>query len=108
MIAYEDVLEAIADRTRREILQQLARGPAAVGELTDHLSVSRPAVSQHLRVLLDAGLVRFESKGTRNVYRLDRTGFDALRAWLDSFWQDVLDAFETYASEHPDREARNR
>lgn len=99
MAAYEGVLEAIADRTRREILEQLTRGPAAVGELAEELPVSRPAVSQHLRVLLDAGLVRFESAGTRNVYSLDRAGFDTLRTWLDSFWDDVLGAFETYANQ---------
>jgi len=73
------------------------RGPAAVRELAERLPVSRPAVSQHLRVLLDAGLVDFDRRGTSNVYRLERTGFDALRAWLDSFWNDVLDAFEAYA-----------
>ena len=107
MAAYEGVLEAIADKTRREILEQLTRGSAAVGELADELPVSRPAVSQHLRVLLEAGLVRFESAGTRNVYSLDRTGFETLRTWLDSFWDDVLGAFETYANEQS-RERRNR
>ena len=99
MAAYESVLEAVADKSRRQILEQLSRGPAAVGELADRLPVSRPAVSQHLRVLLDAGLVRFEPLGTKNVYSLDRAGFDTLRTWLDSFWNDVLGAFETYANE---------
>lgn len=56
-------------------------------------------MSQHLRVLLDAGLVQYEPHGTRNVYRLERTGFDALRTWLDAFWQEVLDAFEAYAND---------
>ena len=101
MAAYEAVLDAIADRTRRDILEQLTRGPAAVNELAAHLPISRPAVSQHLRVLLEAGLVRYESEGTRNVYRLERAGFDTLRSWLDSFWDDVLDAFETYANQSP-------
>jgi DNA-binding transcriptional ArsR family regulator len=99
VLAYEGVLDAVADRTRREILEQLTRGPLAVSELADGLPVSRPAVSQHLRVLRDAGLVRFEPQGTRNVYRLDRTGFDTLRAWVDSFWDDVLGAFEAYADQ---------
>ena len=97
MATYEAVLEAVVDRTRRDILEQLTHGPAAVNEIAEQLPVSRPAVSQHLRVLLEAGLVRFEPDGTRNVYRLERAGFDELRAWLDSFWQDVLDAFEAYA-----------
>jgi DNA-binding transcriptional ArsR family regulator len=94
---YQAVLEALADGTRREILEQLAERPAAVSELAARLPVSRPAVSQHLRVLLDAGLVGFHEEGTRNVYRLERAGFEELRAWLDGFWQDVLDRFEAYA-----------
>jgi DNA-binding transcriptional ArsR family regulator len=68
-----------------------------VNEIADGLPVSRPAVSQHLRVLRDAGLVDFEPHGTRNLYRLDRAGFDELRHWLDTYWQEVLDAFEGYA-----------
>jgi DNA-binding transcriptional ArsR family regulator len=95
--AYQAVLEALADTTRRDILERLKHGPAAVNEIADGLPISRPAVSQHLRVLLRAGLVQYEAAGTRNVYRLERTGLDALRTWLDAFWQDVLDAFEAYA-----------
>jgi DNA-binding transcriptional ArsR family regulator len=93
------VLDALGDRTRRDILEQLASGPVAVSELADQLPVSRPAVSQHLRVLREAGLVQFSSRGTKNLYRLDPTGFDELRTWLDSFWQHVLDAFVAYADE---------
>jgi DNA-binding transcriptional ArsR family regulator len=96
---YETVLDALADGTRRKILVQLVRGPAPVSKLAEQLPVSRPAVSQHLRVLLDAGLVVFDQSGTRNVYRLDRSGFDTLRIWLDSFWDDVLGAFEMYANQ---------
>ena len=101
MAAYEAVLFALADGTRRDILDQLAVRPAAVSQLADRLPVSRPAVSQHLRILLDAGLVQFDAEGTRNVYRLEREGFDVLRSWLDSFWQHVLDAFESHANQLP-------
>ena len=97
MATYETVLEALGDRTRRAIIGELAAGAAPVQELAEHLPVSRPAVSQHLRVLLDAGLVAFEPDGTRNVYRLDRTGFDELRGWLDDFWTEVLGSFESHA-----------
>ena len=95
--SYEAVLEALADPTRRSIVSQLARGPVTVGVLAGRLPVTRPAVSQHLQVLLGAGLVSYETRGTRNVYRLEQSGFEELRHWLDGFWQDVLDAFETYS-----------
>jgi DNA-binding transcriptional ArsR family regulator len=98
---YHATLDALGDPTRRAIVERLARGPAPVAQLAQGLPVSRPAVSQHLRVLLDAGLVAYETVGTRNVYRLDRAGFEALRGWLDGFWGDVLDAFEEYADKHP-------
>lgn len=98
MATYEAVLDALADRTRREIVKQLTRGPAPVSKIAEQLPVSRPAVSQHLRVLLDARLVEFDPSGTKNVYRLERSGFDALRTWIDSFWDDVLGAFEAYAN----------
>lgn len=98
MATYEAVLDALADGTRRTILEQLVRGPAPVSKIAEALPVSRPAVSQHLRVLLDAGLVEFDHTGTRNLYRLERAGFDTLRSWLDSFWEDVLGAFEAYAN----------
>ncbi len=98
---YQEALDALGDPTRRAIVERLARGPAAVALLAEGLPVSRPAVSQHLRVLLDAGLVSYDAVGTRNVYRLDRAGFDALRAWLDGFWTDVLGAFEDYAGNGP-------
>lgn len=94
------VLEALADSTRRSIVDDLANGPATVGELAAKLPVTRPAVSQHLKVLLGAGLVSYQPRGTRNVYRLEAAGFAVLRGWLDGFWQDVVDAFETYADGH--------
>ena len=91
------VLEALADGTRRTIFEQLRDRPASVAELASHVPVSRPAVSQHLRVLLEAGLVTFEGQGRRNVYRVRSHGLHELRAWLDEFWQTALDRFEDYA-----------
>lgn len=92
MVAYRDgdAWLALADGTRRAIVERLAHGPAAVGELARELPVSRPAVSQHLKVLKSAGLVRDRAAGTRRVYRLDPTGLDALRADLDRFWTRAL------------------
>jgi DNA-binding transcriptional ArsR family regulator len=87
-------LTALADPTRREIFERLARAPSAVGELASELPVSRPAVSQHLKVLKEAGLVVHRTHGTRNVYEIDPKGLGALRAWLDQFWAEALDAFK--------------
>lgn len=86
-------LTALANDTRAQILQKLERGPLTVGEIASGLPVSRPAISQHLRVLEDAKLVSEEYQGTRHIYRLDLTGLIALRAWLDRFWTTSLDAF---------------
>jgi DNA-binding transcriptional ArsR family regulator len=90
-------LSALADPTRREIFERLAKAPAAVGELASKLPVTRPAVSQHLRVLKDAGLVTETAQGTRRIYRIDPRGIGAMRAWLDSHWMAALDAFQAYA-----------
>jgi DNA-binding transcriptional ArsR family regulator len=87
------VLEALGDRTRRQIVDTLRRGPSSVGDLAARLPVSRPAISQHLTVLRRSHLVTYEEFGTRNVYRLDTTGLEVLRAWTDSFWQTVLDSY---------------
>ena len=89
-----DAWLALADGTRRSIVERLAHGPAAVGELARDLPVSRPAVSQHLKVLKAAGLVRDRPVGTRRVYQLDPAGLEALRADLDRFWAQAL---ATYA-----------
>jgi DNA-binding transcriptional ArsR family regulator len=90
---YEAVLEALGDRTRRQIVHRLRAGPLSVGELAAELPVSRPAVSQHLAVLRRGGLVSYEEHGTRNVYRLDTAGLSELRAWLDGFWETALDRY---------------
>ncbi len=86
---------ALADPTRREIFERLAGAPSAVGELANELPVSRPAVSQHLKVLKEAGLVVDRAIGTRRVYEIDPDGLGELRAWLDRFWGEALEAFKT-------------
>lgn len=93
METYEAVLEALGDRTRRQIVHRLRGGPLPVGELAAALPVSRPAVSQHLAVLRRSGLVRYDEAGTRNLYRLDPSGLSELRAWLDGFWDVALDRY---------------
>jgi len=90
-------LTALADPTRRAVFERIGAGPAAVGEIAAGLPVSRPAVSQHLRVLKEAGLVTDTPDGTRRVYRLDPRGLGALRDWLDRFWGDQLAAFKDFA-----------
>jgi len=96
--------EALGDGTRRAIFERLAKGPRSVGELAEELPVSRPAVSQHLRVLKDAGLVFDRPVGTRRLYQLDPDGVGALRAYVDQFWNLALAAFKT-AAEHEEEEA---
>ncbi len=82
--------DALADRTRRAIVEYLADGPLPVGEIADRLPVSRPAVSQHLKVLKDAGLVADRAEGTRRIYRLNPPGVAAMRDQLDTFWNRAL------------------
>ncbi len=95
---------ALGDPTRRAIFERLADGPAAVVEIAADLPVSRPAVSQHLKVLKDAGLVSETAEGTRRVYRLDPRGIGAMRAWLDQRLDTAMDAFKAYADEVGDAE----
>ncbi|MBU6372538.1 MAG: winged helix-turn-helix domain-containing protein [Alphaproteobacteria bacterium] len=87
------VLDALADPTRRAIFERLGQGPATVGALAAGAPVSRPAVSQHLKVLKEAGLVRDTAQGARRVYAIDPAGIGPLRAWLDRVWDDALAAF---------------
>jgi DNA-binding transcriptional ArsR family regulator len=84
---FSDAFMAIADPNRRYLLEELRRGPKTVNELAAGLPVSRPAVSQHLKVLLDAGLVHAKPEGTRRVYTVSSTGFLKLNIWLDQFWE---------------------
>ena len=98
MLTYQaDGLTALGDPTRRAIFERLADRPRAVGELASELPVSRPAVSQHLKVLKDAGLVFDRPAGNRRIYQLDPDGVAALRAYLDQFWNRSLAAFKAAA-----------
>jgi DNA-binding transcriptional ArsR family regulator len=103
-VAYESAaLTALGDPTRRAIFERVAERPSAVGELARELPVSRPAVSQHLKVLKEAGLVIDMAAGNRRIYRLDPTGVGAVRAYLDRFWNQALAAFKA-AVEQRDEE----
>ena len=90
----QPAFEALADPTRRAVFELLNDRPRAVGEIAAELPVSRPAVSQHLKVLKGAGLVRDRKEGTRRLYRVDLDGLSALRAYLDRFWDDALASFK--------------
>ena len=98
-------LAALADPTRRAVFERIGKAPAAVGEIAAGLPVSRPAVSQHLKVLKEAGLVTETASGTRRIYRLDPRGLGALRDWLDRFWGDQLAAFKDFAESQPKDDA---
>ena len=96
-MTYGNALAALADPTRRRVFERLKSGPKAVGAIARGLPVSRPAVSQHLKVLKEAGLVTDRPEGTRRVYYIDPHGLGALRAWLDQFWDEALAAFQAEA-----------
>ena len=103
MVTYEQstyegrALDALGDPTRRAILDRLRQGPRSVGELAETLPVSRPAVSQHLRVLRDARLVSERREGTRRIYGVAPEGLAAVRAYFDQFWTDALAGFKAVA-----------
>ena len=104
METYEDGgLGLLGDPTRRAIFELLARRPRSVGELAELLPVSRPAVSQHLRMLKDGGLVIDQAVGTRRVYRPNPAGVAAMRAWLDRVWDDALAAFQKVSEADTDQ-----
>jgi len=96
-MAYGTALTVLADPTRRKVFERLRAGPRPVNKLAAGLPVSRPAVSQHLKVLKEAGLVEERSEGVRRIYSLRREGLMELREWLDSFWGEALDAFKLEA-----------
>lgn len=105
-MAYEKALTALADPTRRAVFERLRSGPQPVGRIAEGLPVSRPAVSQHLKVLRDAGLVTDKADGARRVYYIDPKGLGALRAWLDRFWDHALAAFAAEAAATTEEESR--
>lgn len=107
-MAYEEILHALADPTRRAVFERLRAGPSPAGALAEGLPVSRPAVSQHLKVLKDAGLVEEERDGARRIYRMRRDGLEDLRRWVESFWDDVLAAFEEAAGKAARKDGSNR
>jgi DNA-binding transcriptional ArsR family regulator len=103
-MAYASAMDALGDPTRRSIFEQLRNGPRSVGELAAGLPVSRPAVSQHLRVLKEAGLVTERRNGTRRLYRLDPRGLEGLRVYFERFWDDALEAFKDAAERREEDE----
>ena len=96
-MTYAKAMDALGDGTRREIMERLRTGPRAVGEIAAGLPISRPAVSQHLRVLKEAGLVAEQRDGARRIYRIDQEGLKDLRAYVDSFWEQALAGFKAAA-----------
>ena len=100
-----DGFSALGDPTRRVIFERVAKKPSSVGALAKGLPVSRPAVSQHLRVLKEAGLVTEHPEGTRRIYRIDLRGIAAMRDWLDDHWAHALDAFKEYADNQTEEES---
>ncbi len=98
-----DAIAVLADPTRRRVFERLARGPSAVGDIARDMTISRPAVSQHLKALKEAGLASDRAVGTRRVYQIDPAGLGQMRAWLDQFWTAALDA---YAVEFEDQQTR--
>jgi DNA-binding transcriptional ArsR family regulator len=101
-------LDALGDGTRRAILSRLLNGPMPVGELARDLPVSRPAISQHLRILKQANLVMDQAAGTRRLYRLNPEGFESLRAYFDQFWTQALVAFKQKAERASGARKRRR
>ena len=101
MEAAETTLTALADGTRRAVFESLRAGPRSVGAIAAGLPVSRPAVSQHLRVLAEAGLVTVTADGTRRLYAIDPDGLVGLRAWVEGLWTESLARFTHLAEEEP-------
>ena len=106
MIDAATAFAALADPTRRQIFERLAAGPRPVGELARGLSVTRPAVSQHLAVLKTAGLVKDQADGTRRIYEIDPRGLGTIRAWLDQFWDAALLSFKDEAERPTDKKEK--
>src|SRR5439155_23263533 len=103
-MAYGTALAALADPTRRRVFERLKSGPKAVGTIARGMPVSRPAVSQHLKALKEAGLVADRPEGTRRVYFIDPQGLGALRKWLDQFWDEALASFQAEVERASDQE----
>jgi DNA-binding transcriptional ArsR family regulator len=104
----ERVLDALGDPTRRTVFKRLRSGARSVGDIAKGMDVTRPAVSQHLKVLKAAGLVVVRAEGTRRLYAVETRGLEALRRWLDGFWDETLEAFKAAAEREAARERRSR
>jgi DNA-binding transcriptional ArsR family regulator len=107
-MTYGKALAALADPTRRRVFERLRRGPKSVGALARGMPVSRPAVSQHLKVLREAGLVDERAEGARHVYFIDPHGLAAVRRWLDQFWDEALAAFQMEVERETNGEKENK
>ncbi len=108
MMNAERVLDALGDPTRRLVFKRLREGNRSVTELARGLDVSRPAVSQHLKVLRTAGLAVVRTEGTRRLYAIDTRGIEAARSWLDGFWDNALVAFKAAAEGEAAKERKSR
>jgi DNA-binding transcriptional ArsR family regulator len=104
----ERVLDALGDSTRRTVFKRLRAGARSVGEIARGMNVSRPAVSQHLKVLKAAGLVVDRAEGTRRLYAVNPRSLDELRKWLDGFWDEALAAFKSAAEQEAASERKRR
>ncbi|MES1201850.1 MAG: metalloregulator ArsR/SmtB family transcription factor [Pseudomonadota bacterium] len=102
-MTYEQALTVLADPTRRAVFERLREGPRSVAEIAAGLPVSRPAVSQHLKALKAADLVRDEARGTARIYRIHAPGLLELRTWVESFWDEALSNFKTFAENEDER-----
>jgi DNA-binding transcriptional ArsR family regulator len=107
MVTYEErAFDALGDPTRRSVLKRLRGGARSVGEIAEGMEVSRPAVSQHLKILMTARLVTVHAEGTRRVYAVDRRGIESLRKWLEGFWDEALTAFKAAAEREAAKERK--
>ncbi len=100
-------LDCLGDPSRRTVLERLRAGPLSVSDIAATMPISRPAVSQHLALLKEAGLVRDQPVGTRRVYYIDPRGLGAVRAWLDQFWDDALASFQAEVARRVERGEKN-
>ncbi len=107
MVTYEErALDALGDPTRRAVLKRLRGGARSVGEIAEGMEVSRPAVSQHLKILKAARLVTVNALGTRRLYAIDARGIESLRKWLDGFWDEALTKFKAVAEREANKERK--
>jgi DNA-binding transcriptional ArsR family regulator len=107
VLTYEErAFDALGDHTRRAVLKRLRGGGRSVGEIAEGMAVSRPAVSQHLKILMAARLVTVHTEGTRRIYALDTRGIESLRKWLEGFWDEALTAFKAAAEREAIKERK--